>query len=264
MKKVSVNQIEKEIDLGGIKCLITIKEEASGYSFSIKPQDDKELEKMNKLDLNQLKKINQYDNYDLLKLCSENSLTIKANDSKKDSYDFSVLVDKNNEIGPSRDGKILDLYPVHISNLYQISQHLEKSKDPNMLIAMCTGSDKSFIQTLMGMITALTDGVNAVFAVPNQNLVKQLEKDFIRLFGGTFVKENLKNDKLQIVTHKELLTKRWKEFPEIDQEKNPTFIAIDEEHESMKNERDKERVQILAKKLPLCFYLLLPLKRATS
>ena len=86
--------------------------------------------------------------------------------------------------------KKLDLYRTHLVTLFNIIQKIENEEDlSSLLVALATGSGKTFVQALWLAILSLSD-VNGVFAIPDK-LIKQFHEDLSRLLPDSLINQIL-------------------------------------------------------------------------
>lgn len=95
----------------------------------------------------------------------------------------SLALDEQHQIGgPSK----YDLYPEHLVTLFNIINKIQTEDDiSNLLVALATGSGKTFVQGLWLYILHLA-GFNSVFAIPDR-LITQFHKDLGRLLPDTVI-----------------------------------------------------------------------------
>lgn len=215
----------------------------------------------------EVKKINSYSDQDALHLLSSQQFTLHIPD---DSGEPAVSNTINNQLVIGGIGKI-DLYRTHLVTLHHIIEKIENETEiSNLLVALATGSGKTYVQALWMLVLALS-GTNGVFAVPDR-LAHQFARDLKRLLPDSFVdslfilreKENnpaaeqalksLKNKKTSgtiiIGSSEYLLDKHYHDLDEADSEH--TFLAFDEQHLIMKAERRRIRlIELSQKKLSM-------------
>lgn len=187
-----------------------------------------------------LKPKDKYNDSDFLDLCNEHKLTFSCNENGR--YAFSTKIGDHIIGGP---GKI-DLYPIHIANLYQMIKHIESGKNINTLVAMATGSGKSFTQALLALVLEMV-GYRGVFAVHRDSLVNQLREDFNRLLPTSITDklcQSIDSNSHIITTHDILFREKSNEFKELL--KNDRYwICIDEAHNAAKVELYKKGIEEL-------------------
>lgn len=165
-------------------------------------------------------------------------------------------------------GKI-DLYPEHLGTLFKIHEHLKSDQPSNMLIALATGSGKTFIQALWLMVLKIGN-VNGVFALPNK-LVDQFKNDFRRLVDDELVDEILilkqneddrnldaisalsnmqrapqEDAKFVVASYEELLDRHSAKLENLTGDQ--VVLSFDEQHLVMQQEARKVKLKELAKK----------------
>lgn len=205
---------------------------------------------------NHFKAKNKYNDNDFLILCNTHELIFSCNNSGK--YAFSTKIGEHPIGGPDK----IDLYSLHISNLYQMIHHItSNTENINMLVAMTTGSGKSFTQALWVFVLHCA-GYRGVFAVHQETLVNQLAEDFDRLLPRTISKaiktcdqeaDSVHPDSHIITTHDILFKHRLHEF-----ENKKYWISIDESHNATEVELYKKAIESL--KNPLFFLTATPSK----
>lgn len=208
-----------------------------------------------------VKKIAEYNDEEALNLLAnqEFTLEIPAAGGKP------VLANRINEqcvIGGQ--GKV-DLYRTHLVTLHNIIEKIQSEEDiSSLLVALATGTGKTFVQALWMLILSLSDN-NGVFAIPG-NLLGQFAKDLKRLLPDNFVNKivllrekeqdpQTKNvieamaqpngSNIVIGSAEHLLDHHYQEL--MDADSNRTFLAFDEQHLIMKAERRRVRLIELAK-----------------
>ncbi len=113
----------------------------------------------------------------------------RAKKDKKGNFSLGLELSlENNQSfnlgGPNK----YDLYPEHLSTLFNIQKHIQKEGDvPSMLIALATGAGKTFVQAVWIMVLKHA-GLAGIFAVPNQ-LVEQFKQDLKNLLPDEMVEE---------------------------------------------------------------------------
>ncbi len=222
--------------------------------------------------------IKEYDEKDACELLAYTKLTI--NRDKNNNVHFSLPIkvqDKNVELGgPSK----LPLYRSHLVTLRKMIAHLEQHDDVKaMLIALTTGSGKTFVQCLW-FLTLQLAGIGGIFALPD-HLVDQFKKDFKRLLPNELVDElqllrknaGDKNKKAVkaikkmdekpgyvIASYEELLDHHFDTLLEAE---HPDQLALvfDEQHIVMENENRRVKLIELAKKILAVFSTATPDKK---
>jgi hypothetical protein len=210
-----------------------------------------------------LKKIHEYTSRDFIFFCQKYSLTFHQDEQQKFSLSVSAQI-KDQTITLGGKDKI-ELYQIHLVNLEKMLTHVSNDgPNPNMLVDMATGSGKSFTQALWFLILYLSD-ISCTFAVPRDDLAKQLAKDFQRLIPETVTHEikldgeskSNQSSSWTITTHQNLLKKAWS----TDNCKN-SWICFDEEHEASGSELFKKRINELETRHPLLFLSATPSENA--
>ena len=158
--------------------------------------------------------------------------------------------------------KKFDLYRPHLVTLFNIIQKIEREEDLScLLVALATGSGKTFVQALWLCILSLA-GVNGVFAIPDK-LISQFRKDLNRLLPDTLTANIMilrdgdpsakvvdALDKLcrpgviMIASSKLILDKHYARL--MVASPDDTHFIFDEQHLLMANERRRGRLLALA------------------
>ncbi|PJD91527.1 MAG: hypothetical protein CK424_06885 [Legionella sp.] len=175
----------------------------------------------------------------------------------------SLPLDANHTIGGM--GK-LELYRTHLVTLFNIIKKLHTETDTsNLLVALATGSGKTYVQALWMSVLHL-GGFTGVFAVPDQLMV-QFCKDLQRFLpdpvmqGVVILRDQDAQEakdilhmpgKIIIASNHDLLDEHY-----LDVLNTPlphTFLSFDEQHLVMLNERRRMQLLQLSKKF-LCMFL---------
>ncbi|HVT62882.1 MAG TPA: DEAD/DEAH box helicase family protein, partial [Legionellaceae bacterium] len=131
------------------------------------------------------KPMSQYTSDDFFDLINVQKLKLHTKD---DSFSTNIRSVDGETVQIGGPGK-LELWSLHLNNLYLIYQNLiSKNPDNHQLIAMTTGSGKSYTQALWFLILYLS-GNGCIFAVPREDLVDQLKRDFARLLPNEIVNQ---------------------------------------------------------------------------
>ena len=210
-----------------------------------------------------VKKLTTYEDKDVLHLLTNQDFTLELPASGGE-VSVSNRINKDYVIGGI--GKV-DLYRTHLVTLYNIIQKIDSEEDiTNLLVALATGSGKTFVQALWLLILSLSNN-NAIFGVPDK-LAVQFVKDLKRLLPNALVNKILvlreKTDSPEVeaavtsLAHAEgngtmivgsserLLDKHYQDM--MDASSEHTFLAFDEQHLIMKAERRRIRLIELSKK----------------
>lgn len=158
----------------------------------------------------------------------------------------------------------LDLYRTHIITLMNMIKHLSEGKDlASMLIALTTGSGKTFIQALWALTLRMAN-VNAVFSMPDEGgLSTQLINDFRMLLPDALVdemrtaevvdgKSNLADmpkdaGQIFIAPHEVLFEEPAHYAALMAQKGSDIAISVDEQHKVMTWESTRLKLSELAK-----------------
>ncbi len=224
-----------------------------------------------------LKAINKYSNEEKLQFLSSQKLFIKIDQHNK--YNIGVRVKKDDTTtyelgGPGK----LPLYRSHLITLHNIVKHLEKSEDIRpMLVALATGSGKTFVQALWFLILHKAN-INGVFALPDK-LIPQFKGDFKRLLPDDMVEElsllrlggaetnaaaKAALEKMKttganyvVASYEELLDSHYQKLLE-DISGSNTALVFDEQHFPMEQEKRHGRLLELSKRFLMMFLTATP------
>lgn len=209
-----------------------------------------------------VKRIADYEEQEVLNVLVNQELILETpNDS---APCIANTINGNYVIGGA--GK-MDLYRTHLVTLHNIIEKIQSEEDiSNLLVALATGSGKTFVQALWMFILSLS-GNNGIFAVPDK-LTTQFSKDLRRLLPDNFVntllfmreKEDnpqvdvaikslsspLTSGLIMVGSAERLLDQYYQDLMEAHAEH--TFLAFDEQHLIMKAERRRVRLIELSKK----------------
>ncbi|XGA08031.1 MAG: DEAD/DEAH box helicase family protein [Wolbachia endosymbiont of Xenopsylla cheopis] len=276
VKKENVNEFQKKVQIGKKHYKIQIKANSDGQynvkiANSIEATDaatsdgedsgyDSDDNQSTKAQNIEFKPKNKYNHEDFFNLCNAHELTFSCND--QGNYAFSTKIDNHTIGGPDK----IDLYPIHISNLYQMINHIkDDTKDPNVLISMATGSGKSFTQALWTFVLDLA-GYHGVCAVHQDALAGQLEEDFGRLLPSSITDKvkvcdkgrmgNIDSSTHMITTHDMLFKEKSSEFEDLFTKNNKWWVSVDEAHNATKVELYKKSIENL--KTPIAFLTATP------
>lgn len=125
-----------------------------------------------------LKELDKYTERDFAILLCEKPFVIYKQDSKYSSGVIFNCGENFRELVLGGPGKI-DLYRSHLVNLHRIIIRIFQNKMEAMLVALATGSGKTFTQALWLQILHIAN-MNGIFTMPS-NLVAQFRKDMDRL-----------------------------------------------------------------------------------
>ncbi|TAL66133.1 MAG: DEAD/DEAH box helicase, partial [Legionella sp.] len=219
----------------------------------------------------EMKPLLDYKDQDLLNIFTKQKLTIEEQNSQ---YHLSnTIQDKVNIGGPEK----MDLYRTHLSTLHDIIKKLETEDDTtNLLIALATGTGKTFVQALWLLILNLA-GNHAFFAVPDK-LVRQFQKDLKRLLPDVFVEQvkiirqgakqeddeallsslEAENSTPQMIiaSSEQLLDDHYQALAAANPQ--TTFLSFDEQHLIMKYEARRVRLIELSKRMLTMFLTATP------
>lgn len=206
-----------------------------------------------------LEPIQQYRADDFLNFCQKYPLKVSQNNLG--DLKFSIDVNINEKHLTLGGKEKLDLYQLHLSNLYTILTRFEDDNaNLNMLVSMATGSGKSFTQALWFLVQHLADN-SCFFAVSNESLVAQLKRDFERLLP-TAITQHLfthrPNEAIPlnqipqwgIMSHTNLLQTQWSFLQAKETQNSELFLCIDEEHLATEEELYNDRIQLLIENFP--------------
>lgn len=221
-----------------------------------------------------IKPLNETTPEEFIYLVQQHPLTITQDNSG--DYKFATQIKTNGKVvtigGKDKAGQgKVDLYQLHINNLYAMVKNLSSS-NPNlhMLIAMTTGSGKSYTQALWFLIMHLAD-YSCVFTAPKDNLVTQLKADFCKLLPDEVTKDLQENAApghkkpfYSVTTYSKLLMKDWSTLFDNNDKAiySDLFFSFDEEHEAAETELFKKRIQVLTQHHAALFLSATPSKVA--
>ncbi|CEG58446.1 DEAD/DEAH box helicase family protein [Legionella fallonii] len=209
-----------------------------------------------------VKKIADYDDEEVLNLLANQEFILEVPRAGGKSV-VSSRINEQYVIGGI--GKV-DLYRTHLVTLHNIIEKIQSEEDISaLLVALATGTGKTFVQALWMLILSLSDN-NGVFAIPGK-LVGQFKKDLKRLLPDNFVTSILTlgekepdsqakaamksmaqpSGKKSIIigSAEHLLDEHYQEL--IDADPEQTFLVFDEQHLIMQVERRRVRLIELAK-----------------
>lgn len=177
----------------------------------------------------------------------------------KDEIAVSLPLNEEHIIGGP---KKYDLYRTHLVTLFNMINKIEHEDDiSSLLIALATGSGKTYIQALWLGILALAQ-FNGIFAIPN-NLISQFRKDLSRLLPESITNQiDILRDKddpeqvsarlsrlnqpgnLLIASSKLILDNHYDQIMAASPDQ--TCLIFDEQHLLMANERRRMRLLTLS------------------
>lgn len=205
--------------------------------------------------------VDTYSDQQIAALLSQTSWTIEELPNG-DAAISLPLNDSGKELMIGGAGK-LDLYRTHLVTLSNIIKKLESEDDLSaLLVALATGTGKTFVQALWAEVLYLSD-VTGIFGVPDE-LIPQFIRDLRRLLHDNFVdkilvlgKKDTKNTKfiqakaalnelqskqgnIIVADSRRLLDEFY--FVLLAAPSDNTFLSIDEQHILMANERRRRRL----------------------
>jgi hypothetical protein len=200
-----------------------------------------------------LKKIYQYTPEDFIAFTQNYPLTLHQDKEGKSSLSTTLKVN-DQEMTLGGIDKI-ELYQIHLINLEKMLAHINSGNpNVNMLVDMTTGSGKSFTQALWFLLLYLSN-IPCIFAVPRNDLLTQLQKDFKRLLPKkivdqiTIIGQGPLNNHWIITTHENILNTSWT----TTRQKIKFWLCFDEEHEASAKELFKQRINELKQHFPILF-----------
>lgn len=251
---------EKGVKIDGVQCDTTMERiEGNKYKLKIRKKNSTPVPH---------KSPSNYTSDEKINLLADREFIVEEKNGK---YYFSTTIKSEKEEQYTIGGaNKLPLYASHLYHLYNIGQHLENDDAPNMLIALATGSGKSFIQALWLLVLEMA-GERGVFSLPN-HLIPQFKGDLQRLLPDQLIQHiqilddatktgegeqalqrviDRKQQNNFIITSQHFLLDKL--YPYINKCMNEESIAlvVDEQHLVMEVERRKKRLQELAKKFTL-------------
>lgn len=156
----------------------------------------------------------------------------------------------------------LDLYRPHLVTLFNMIQKIESEDNlSSLLVALATGSGKTFVQALWLAILSLAN-LNGVFAIPDK-LMQQFRKDLNRLLPDSLtdrilmirdsdpaakvinILEQLQHPGMILIASSKLLLDQYYNrlmMASLDH----THLIFDEQHLLMANERRRGRLLVLS------------------
>ncbi|WED42851.1 DEAD/DEAH box helicase family protein [Legionella cardiaca] len=260
-------QLKQTITLSGqVFELELTKDSANSYQVSFKRPVSTASKKPSR------KPLNDYDDSDALALLAQQNFSLEVDKEAK----LQVANKLNEKTTLGGIGKI-DLYRSHLVTLNNIIEKISAEEDiSNLLVALATGSGKTYVQALWILVLSLS-GNNAIFAVPDK-LVTQLRNDLRRVLPNSLVDELLvlreneenpaaeevlndlktptKSSRIIIGSSERLLDKHYQQLLEADPAR--TFLSFDEQHLLMKSERRRVRLIELSKKMLSMFLTATP------
>lgn len=253
-RAIAQNQLEQVIELNG--CAYELKlviDEQGVYRISFN-----RAVRFTPLDSPSLLSFTEYSDEDVLDLLTEQHFFVEAKENK-----WYVGNQFNAEFAFGGKGKI-DIYRTHLVTLLNIINKLDsESEISNLLVAMATGSGKTYTSALLMFITLNSEN-HGIFSVPD-NLVEQLVSDLKRFLPDNFVdriislkgKEDKeirailsqlpkeKEPRIIISSSEQLLDKYYPILANHDTEN--IFLSFDEQHLLMRSELRRVRLLELAK-----------------
>ncbi len=163
------------------------------------------------------------------------------------------------------------LYKTHLNNLANIYKHIKSGEDiKNILIALATGSGKTFMQALWLLVIDIA-GLDGLFVLP-QELIEQFKKDFKKLLPDELCNKIALIDKSTVAVEDEAILnelgnkeinnrKRFvissyektldNHFNEVEGLSKNVLMTFDEQHKVTEVESRKLKLKKLAKKFLL-------------
>ncbi len=208
-----------------------------------------------------VKKIADYKDEEVLNLLANQEFILEV----PESGGQPAVANRINEQYVIGGQKKVDLYRTHLVTLYNIIEKIQSEDDiSSLLVALATGTGKTFVQALWMLILSLSEN-NGIFAIP-ANLLSQFTKDLKRLLPDNFVNKALvlreKEQSPQVMSAMQsmvqptgskniiigsaehLIDHHYQEL--MDADSNQTFLIFDEQHLIMKAERRRVRLIELA------------------
>lgn len=213
--------------------------------------------------------IKDYQEDEVAELLSYNKFRIHRD--KNNNLHFGLPIKVRNKIVELGGPRKLPLYRSHLVTLRKMIAHLEEHDDIKaMLVALTTGSGKTFVQCLW-YFTLVQAGMGGIFSLPD-HLVDQFKKDFKRLLPDQLVNQlhilrrnggnnnktavnaiNQLNEEPAyiIASYEELLDHHFDTLLDADPDK--LTLVFDEQHIVMEHENRRVKLIELAKKLLAVF-----------
>lgn len=234
-------QTEADFNMGPHKYHIELhKKSSKQWDIKLSSKDD-----LGAIDA--FKPIHEQTPASLIKLAEHHALTLHQ---EGNAFTFSADLKSSNQqtVRIGGPGKI-NLYQLHVSNLYALIKHWEDpTSNHHALVDMATGTGKSYTQALLFMILRL-ENRSCKFATETPVLAQQLKKCFEKLLPDELVQED---ENWAIMSHMELLLDEWEALQAVENP-NEMFLVFDEEHRATAHELLKKRMSQLANRHPLMF-----------
>ena len=255
-KAVAENKLDQTLLINGVNYRLVL---TPGANNTYKVQFARPVSAITKPPV---KKIGAYSESEALTLLASQEFSLEVPGPDAEPV-VSNRINKDYVIGGK--GKV-DLYSTHLVTLHNIIEKITNEDDiSNLLVALATGSGKTFVQALWMFILSLSNN-NGVFAVPDK-LANQFAKDLKRILPDSFVdtvnilREKEPNPQVEglvkalakketagkiiVGSSERLLDQHYQELMDANSER--TFLAFDEQHLIMKEERRRIRLIELSK-----------------
>ncbi len=202
------------------------------------------------------KDITEYDEKDVCELLSNTKFTVGLDKNDNLSLSLPTIVNgKPVELGgPTK----LPLYRSHLVTLRKMVSHLEEHDDIKaMLVALTTGSGKTFVQGLW-YLTLQFAKMGGIFGQPH-NLVEQFRSDLKKLLPDELVDElqsadHMGKDPFILDSYETLLDHHFEELYDEEAEASDQVLIFDEQHQVMGDESRRVKLKALAAQ-KLCLFL---------
>ncbi len=186
---INSDKTQGEFQLDDISYQVTLKKIKNDHgdsTWSIKLTNKSASHPASKILAPDIKLPKEYTNKEIAQLLASQNLFVSKN--KKGELYFGANVISNDRTYSLGGSQKIDLYQTHLITLYKKIQHIQNSDDiKSILIALATGSGKTFVQALW-FLTLHIAGVNGIFTLPDK-LLTQFKADFKCLLPNDIVDE---------------------------------------------------------------------------
>lgn len=202
------------------------------------------------------KEIADYDEMDVCEVLSNIPFSLSRDKHNNVSFGLPTVV--NGKIIELGGAKKLSLYRSHLVTLRKMIAYIQEHEDINpMLVALTTGSGKTFVQGLW-YLTLHFAKWRGIFAQPH-NLVEQFQDDLKKLLPNELVDELKGEDEIGnapfiLSSYENLLDNHFDTLYDENSEANDLALIFDEQHQLMEDESRRIKLKALAEK-KLCLFL---------
>ncbi len=230
----------------------------AGSDCIIKFKDNEIILKNNDADEDQppLKDITDYEENEVLNLLSNTRFTLTRH-KKNNNLQFALPIKIRKKSFVLGGAEKYELYRSHLVTLHKMINHLEAHDDIKaMLVALTTGSGKTFVQALW-YLTLQFANIKGIFAQP-KNLLDQFRSDLKNLLPDELVDEmgsaeDMDTHPFILDAYEELLDNHFDTIFENDDDSD-TALIFDEQHQVMEDESRRVKLKALAHE-KLCLFL---------